>query len=159
MDCLSADKMPNLCVLCKQGCLWGAETRLVRPAGSQTVDGKRAQKPGAGATRERARVKGAGRPAAQGRGRPGRRPPGGEGAEAVRVHVGAVCAAPAPEIEARTGNILDKNPLPAVRPQAHGQGGREGRPGAASSSPSLPQPPNPGRKQRRCQRRASWTIS
>ena len=32
-----------------------AETRLVGPAGSQTADGKRAQKPGAGATRERAR--------------------------------------------------------------------------------------------------------
>ena len=76
-----------------------AETRLVRPTGSQTVDGKGARKPGVGETRERVRdesreqgdrllrVVGA---LGSGRGR--------ERAEEVRVHVGAAYAALPPEI-------------------------------------------------------------
>lgn len=76
-----------------------AETRLVRPTGSQTVDGKRARKPGVGETRERVRdesgeqghrllrVVGALR-SARGRKR----------AEEVWVHVGAAYGALTPEI-------------------------------------------------------------
>lgn len=63
------------------------------------------------------------------------------------MHVGAACAALAPEIEGRTGNTLGKNPLPSVRPQAHGrEGGREG--GPAWGREVLPLPPGTSESRR-----------
>lgn len=91
-----------------------AETRLVRPTGNQTVDGKRARKPGVGETRERARNE------SREQGDPLLRVVAAGGRELRRFGGtwGPLMLLLRQKLRVRR-EILDKKPLPAVRLQAH----------------------------------------